>query len=106
LTGRRSLGTASGVTVVPGLGRLSLVTNAERKTNLGRNPMIAGRHHWRPGVLGDDPGGQAEAWIAPPKTRELREMVHFRMKLCNLLDRPHTGDRDGASQNSRTVHSD
>jgi transposase len=29
-------------------------------------------------------GRLAEAWIAPPKTRELREMVRFRMKLCNL----------------------
>jgi len=29
-------------------------------------------------------GRLAEAWIAPPKTRELREMIRFRMKLCNL----------------------
>ena len=29
-------------------------------------------------------GRLAEAWIAPPKTRELREMVRFRMKLGNL----------------------
>jgi transposase len=29
-------------------------------------------------------GRLAEAWIAPPKTRELREMVRFRLKLSNL----------------------
>ncbi len=29
-------------------------------------------------------GRLAEAWIAPPKTRELREMVRFRIKLSNL----------------------
>jgi transposase len=29
-------------------------------------------------------GRLAEAWIAPPKTRELRELVRFRLKLSNL----------------------
>ena len=29
-------------------------------------------------------GRLAEAWIAPPKIRELHEMIRFRMKLCNL----------------------
>ena len=29
-------------------------------------------------------GRLAEAWIAPPKTRELREMVRFRIKLSNV----------------------
>jgi transposase len=29
-------------------------------------------------------GRLAEAWIAPPKTRELREMVRFRLKFSNL----------------------
>jgi transposase len=29
-------------------------------------------------------GRLAEAWIAPPKVRELREMVRFRLKLSNL----------------------
>jgi transposase len=29
-------------------------------------------------------GRLAEAWIAPPKTRELRELVRFRMKLSNI----------------------
>lgn len=29
-------------------------------------------------------GRLAEAWIAPPKIRELREMVRFRAKLSNL----------------------
>jgi hypothetical protein len=29
-------------------------------------------------------GRLAEARIAPPKTRELREMIRFRLKLCNL----------------------
>ncbi len=29
-------------------------------------------------------GRLAEAWIAPPATRELRELVRFRFKLSNL----------------------
>ena len=29
-------------------------------------------------------GRLAEGWVAPPEVRELREMVRFRMKLCNL----------------------
>ncbi len=29
-------------------------------------------------------GRLAEAWIAPPKTRELREMIRYRIKLSNV----------------------
>ena len=32
-------------------------------------------------------GRLAEAWIAPPKTRDLRVMIRFRMKPCNLVHR-------------------
>ena len=43
-------------------------------------------------------GRLAEAWVAPPAVRELRELVRFRAKLCELAGRAQGSGARGDGQ--------